>query len=60
MNFELPFLGLLIAVVLMVGIAFWIISASSRSDDKRRDDRTAKRMAQQPWDADSSDGRANR
>ena len=60
MNFQLPLLGLGIVIALIVVMAIWFISASSRAIDKRREELKAKRVAYQPWDAQSADGRGNR
>ena len=53
-------LGLAAVIVLVVGLVLWFISTSERAGEKRREALKSKRMSQQPWDADSADGRANR
>jgi len=58
MNISL--LGFAIAIVLVIGLALWFFSSSSRSNEQRREALESKRMSRQPWDADSADGRANR
>ena len=58
MHFELPVLGFLVTLALMVGIVLWVLSVSGRSGDERRKQREANRIAHQPWD--SAGGRANR
>lgn len=58
MSIGLPVLVLGIVLALIVGIVLWTFFASSRSDDKRREEQKAKHAAHQPWDA--AGGRANR
>lgn len=58
MNLGLPLLGLGITLALVIGIALWILSSSSRSSGERREELEARRVSHQPWD--SADGRANR
>lgn len=60
MGHVMPYLGLGIVLASLAGLAVWLYSSSSRSGDKRREEMTSKRMAQQPWDAESADGRGNR
>jgi len=59
MSFELPMLALGLVFALVIGILIWFTSAS-RSNDRQRDERTTRHLAQQPWDAQSADGRGNR
>ena len=50
----------LVVIALVVGLALWYLTVSTPPSDKRREERETKRISQQPWDAQSSDGRANR
>ena len=59
MNVQLPLLGLAIVIALVIGIVFWFLAAS-RTGGTRREERHTRRIAQQPWDAQSADGRGNR
>ena len=58
MTMPLLILGFVVASI--VAMAVWFFAASSRTNEKRREEMTARRMAQQPWDVDAADGRANR
>lgn len=61
MNAESSLLGFGLSVIaVIVALALWYLSASTRPSDKRRDERETRRISQQPWDAQSSDGRGNR
>ena len=60
MDIDLPLLGLGTVFALVAASVVWLIARSSRAVDKQRENRAAKRMAQQPWDAQSADGRGNR
>jgi len=55
---NLSFLGLVVAVVLFVALAVLYLAASTKTSERRREARTTKHLAQQPWDA--AGGRANR
>jgi hypothetical protein len=59
MTVGLPLLGIgVAAIALLVGFAAWYLAVSLFANEERREEREAKRMADQPWD--SADGRANR
>ena len=61
MHSYMPYLGLGLAIaVLAAGVALWYFSVSPRTGDTRREQREKKRIASQPWDAESADGRGNR
>ena len=47
-------------VVLLAGAIVVLLSTAAQSQDKRRQELTSRRLAQQPWDAQSADGRGNR
>ena len=47
-------------VVLVAATIVVLLSTAAQSQDKRRDDLTSRRIAQQPWDAQSVDGRGIR
>ena len=59
MHALMPYFGLAI-VIALAALAVWLFSSASRSGDKRREELTSRRLAQQPWDAESADGRGNR
>lgn len=59
MSVELPLLGLGIVFALVIGIVIWFMAAS-RGGTTRREERHNRHIAQQPWDAQSADGRGNR
>ena len=58
MSIGLPVLVLGIVLALIVGIVLWTFFASSRADDRQREEQKAKHASHQPWDA--AGGRANR
>jgi uncharacterized membrane protein YdjX (TVP38/TMEM64 family) len=59
MNMEISFMGfVLLVIALTVGLALWYLSATTRGNDRRREDRETRYVARQPWD--DADGRANR
>ena len=60
MSLSLPLLFLVIMIVLLGGAVAWYFTDSSRAIKKLREDLLARRQAQQPWDAQSADGRGNR
>ncbi len=50
-----------VAFVALAGLAIALmLSSSSNSERKRKEDLQSRRIAHQPWDAQSSDGRGNR
>ena len=59
MSVELPMLALGLVFALVIAGVLWIMSAS-RTGDKDREERRTRHIAQQPWDAQSADGRGNR
>ena len=58
MQLDITFLSLVVAAVLFVGIAILYLSISTKSSERRREERVTKHIARQPWDA--AGGRANR
>jgi hypothetical protein len=60
MDFELSNLALGLVIVVAVWMAIRFVFALLRGGKERRADLTARRMAQQPWDAEGTSGRANR
>ena len=61
MNTESSLLLFGLAVIAaIVALALWHLWATTRPRDKGREEREARRISRQPWDADSSDGRGNR
>lgn len=59
MSTGVQLLDFALVVALIVAFALWIHSLTSRSRARREDELRTKRMAHQPWDADSG-GRGNR
>ena len=59
MSVELPMLALGLLFGLVIGCVIWFMSAA-RTGEKQREERKTRRIAQQPWDAQSADGRGNR
>ncbi len=59
MSVELPMLALGFVFAVVIGAVFWFLSAS-RAGDRQREKRKTRSIAQQPWDAQSADGRGNR
>ena len=59
MSVELPMLALGVVFALVIGVVVWLMSAS-RAGERQRDERKTRHIAQQPWDAQSADGRGNR
>ena len=51
-------LGLGIVITLVVVMALWFFSSSTRAHEARREELKTKHISHQPWD--SADGRANR
>jgi hypothetical protein len=51
-------LGLGIVITLVVVMALWFFSSSTRANEARREELKTKHISHQPWD--SADGRANR
>jgi hypothetical protein len=47
-------------VVLLAGTIVVLLSTAAQFQDKRREDLKSRRIAQQPWDARTADGRGNR
>ena len=47
-------------VVLLASAIVLLLSTASQSQGKRKEDLKSRRIAQQPWDAQSADGRGNR
>jgi len=47
-------------VVLLASAIVLLLSTAAQSKDKRREGLESRRIAQQPWDARSADGRGNR
>jgi hypothetical protein len=47
-------------VVLFASAVVLLLSSAAQSQEKRREDLKSRRIAQQPWDAQSADGRGNR
>ena len=47
-------------VVLLAAAIVLLLSTAAQSQDKRKEDLKSRRIAQQPWDAQSADGRGNR
>jgi len=47
-------------VVLLASAIVLLLSTAAQSQDKRKEDLKSRRIAQQPWDAQSADGRGNR
>jgi len=47
-------------VVLLASAVVLLLSSAAQSQDKRREAHKTRRIAQQPWDAQSADGRGNR
>jgi len=47
-------------VVLLASAAVLLLSAAAQSQEKRKEEFKSRRIAQQPWDAQSADGRGNR
>ena len=60
MSLSLPLLFLVIMIVLLGGAVAWYFTDSSRAIKRRHEELRARRQAQQPWDAQSADGRGNR
>jgi len=47
-------------VLLASAVVVYLSTAAQSQDQKRRDELKTRRIAQQPWDAQSADGRGNR
>lgn len=59
MSVELPLLAVGLVFALVIGVVIWLMTAS-RKGTTRREERKTRHIAQQPWDAQSADGRGNR
>ena len=60
MNVLFYLFGTIGFVVLAASAAVLLLSAAAKSQDKRKEEFRSRRIAQQPWDAQSADGRGNR
>jgi hypothetical protein len=47
-------------VVLLASAIVVLLSTAAQSQDKRKEQLETRRISQQPWDAQSADGRGNR
>jgi hypothetical protein len=47
-------------VVLLACAVVLLLSTAAQSQEKRKEDFKSRRIARQPWDAQSADGRGNR
>lgn len=60
MTTGLPMLDLGLVVAVFAGLFYWMYSLSSRSHAERVEKRMAKKIAHQPWDPNTTEGRRNR
>ena len=60
MQLSMSLLGLGLALAPVLAVAIWLFVSPSRSNEKRREDLKTRHIQNQPWDAQSADGRGNR
>ncbi len=54
------YLDLAIGIAVFAGILWWMYSLTSKSHAQQKLERSARKMARQPWDEDRAGGRGNR
>ena len=60
MQISMSLLGLGLALAPLIAIGIWLFASPSRTKEKRREALKTRHLQNQPWDAQSADGRGNR